>query len=148
MAMTATDFLKQSVKIYRRIECTLEQLQGIQDLGKRITPILNGAPTAGNRSYSRIEAAVLKMQEQSEVLSENLAEYLTMREQIAAAIKLVPNENERLILESRYLNFKSWRYIARLLNVSNRRVYQLHEQALLSFEKIFNSAEQIAVNFT
>ena len=146
--MTATEFLKQSVKIYRRLDCTLEQLQGLQDLAKRITPILNGTPSVSTKSFSKIEAAVVNMQEQSEKLGDNLAEYLAAREKIKAAISQVTGENERLILESRYLNFKSWKHTAKLMNVSTRRVLQMHEQALNSFEKIFNSAEQISLNFT
>lgn len=145
--ITATDFLKQSVKIYRKLDCALERLQGLQDLSKRITPILNGTPSVSTKSYSKIEAAVLNMQEQSETLGDNLAEFLEVQEKISAAIAKVPDENERFILESRYLNFKTWKYIARLMNVKLARVYQLHQQAILSFEKIF-AAEQTRVNYS
>lgn len=60
--MTATDFLKQSVKIYRKLDCTLEQLQSLQDLSKRITPILKGTLSVSSKSYSEIEMAVVNMQ--------------------------------------------------------------------------------------
>lgn len=139
--MTARDFLKQSLKIKCNLDCKLEQVQELKDLANRITPVFNGTPTVSNKCLSKLETAIVNLQDQSELLGEEVVRYLQIRANIADTIKVVDNENERLILEYRYLTFKTWKKIAAAMNVSLQRVYQLHEQALNSFEKIF-SAEQ------
>lgn len=140
--MTGKEFLQQALRIYRQMDCNLEQLQRLQELARKITPVLSGTPTVSTESYSRIETAVVEIQAQSDFLSRDIAGYLEARAQIASAIAKVPKENERLILEYRYLSFKSWRYIANAMNVTARRIYQLHEQALENFEKNFSVEDE------
>ena len=42
---------------------------------------------------------------------------------------------DQLILEMRYLTYKSWREIAEALELDDRYVYKLHGLALRAFEK-------------
>lgn len=135
--MTAREFLRQSLKIKCNLDCKLEQVQELKDLANRITPVFNGTPTVSNKCLSKLEAAIVNLQEQSETLGEEVVKYLAIRSQISDTIKVVVDDNERLILEYRYLTFKTWKKIAAAMNVSLRQVYKIHEQALNSFEKIF-----------
>ena len=139
--MTARDFLRQSLKVKCKLDCKLEQVQELKDLANRITPVFNGTPTVSNNCLSKLESAIVNLQEQSEVLGEDVVKYLKVRSEIADSIKAVVDENQRLILEYRYLTFRTWKKIAEAMNISLPRVYQLHEQALESFEKIFSNIE-------
>lgn len=135
--MTAREFLRQSLKIKCNLDCKLEQVQELKDLANRITPVFNGTPTVSNKCLSKLEAAIVNLQDQSETLGEEVVKYLAIRAQISDTIKVVVDDNERLILEYRYLTFKTWKKIAEAMNVSLRQIYKIHEQALNSFEKIF-----------
>lgn len=135
--MTAREFLRQSLKIKCNLDCKLEQVQELKDLANRITPVFNGTPTVSNKCLSKLEAAIVNLQEQSETLGEEVVKYLAIRAQISDTIKVVADDNERLILEYRYLTFKTWKKIAAAMNVSLRQIYKIHEQALNSFEEIF-----------
>ena len=135
--MTARDFLSQSLKVKCKLDCKLEQVQELKDLANRITPVFSGTPTVSNKCLSKLESAIVNLQEQSEILGEDVVKYLAIRAKIADSITLVKDDNERLILEYRYLAFRKWRQIAEAMNVSLQRVYQLHDKALDSFEKIF-----------
>lgn len=135
--MTAREFLRQSFKIKCNLDCKLEQVQELKDLANRITPVFNGTPTVSNKCLSKLEAAIVNLQDQSETLGEEVVKYLAIRAQISDTIKVVVDDNERLILEYRYLTFKTWKKIAAAMNVSLRQIYKIHEQALNSFEKIF-----------
>ena len=140
--MTAKEFLERAFKLYRKLDCNLEQLQRLQDLSKKISSVISGTPTVSNKNFSRVEAAVTEFQAQSELLTDDIAEYSRVRIEIAGTIAQIPNETERLILDYRYLSFKSWRYIAAILNITARRVYQLHDNALISVEKILQAADE------
>ena len=135
--MTAREFLRQSHKVRCKLDCKLEQVQDLKDLANRITPVFNGTPTVSNKCLSKLESAIVNLQDQSEILGEDVVKYLKIRAEIADTIKAVVDENERLILEYRYLTFRTWKKIAAAMGVSLQRVYQLHEQALKSFEKIY-----------
>ena len=135
--MTAREFLRQSMKIKCKLDCELEQIQNLKDLATRITPVISGTPSVSNSCQSKLESAIVNLHAQSDVLGEDVVKYLAIRAEIADTIKAVVDDNERLILEYRYLTFRKWRQIAAAMNVSLQRVYQLHEQALQSFEKIF-----------
>lgn len=135
--MTAREFLRQSLKVKCKLDCKLEQVQELKDLANRITPVFNGTPTVSNKCLSKLESAIVNLQEQSEILGEDVVKYLQVRSEIADTITAVIDEDERLILEYRYLTFRKWRQIAAEMNVSLQRVYQLHDQALKSFEKIY-----------
>ena len=135
--MTAREFLKQSLKVKCKLDCKLEQVQELKDLANRITPVFNGTPTVSNKCLSKLESAIVNLQDQSEILGEDVVKYLKIRAEIADTIKAVVDENERLILEYRYLTFRTWKKIAAAMNISLSKVYQLHVKALDSFEKIF-----------
>ena len=135
--MTAREFLKQSLKVKCKLDCKLEQVQELKDLANRITPVFNGTPTVSNKCLSKLESAIVNLQDQSEILGEDVVKYLKIRAEIADTIKAVVDENERLILEYRYLTFRTWKKIAAAMNMSLSKVYQLHVKALDSFEKIF-----------
>ena len=137
--MTAREFLRQSLNVKCKLDCRIERILELKDLAVRITPILKGVPTVSNTCQSKLETAVINLQEQSEKLGDEVLKYLETRAKIADSIMLVKDDNERLILEYRYLTFKKWRQIAEAMNVSLRKVYQLHDQALDSLEKIFDS---------
>lgn len=135
--MTARDFLRQSLKVKCNLDCKLERVQELKDLANRITPVFNGTPTVSNSCLSKLESAIVNLQEQSEILGEEVVKYLKIRSEIADTIKAVVDDNERLILEYRYLTFKEWKKIAAAMNVSLRQIYKIHEKALDSYEKIF-----------
>ena len=139
--MTAREFLRQSMKIKCKLDVELEQIQNLKDLATRITPVISGTPSVSNSCQSKLESAIVNLHAQSDVLGEDVVKYLAIRAEIADTIKAVVNDNERLILEYRYLTFRTWRKIAAAMNVSLRQIYKLHAQALNSFEKIF--AERI-----
>ena len=47
-----------------------------------------------------------------------------------AANNAIDDENMRQLLEERYINFHSWRMIARKMNYSEDNIYKLHAAAL------------------
>lgn len=141
--MTAREFLRQSLRNYRKLNCTLEQILTLQDTLNRITPVLNGTPSIGNKSTSVIENAVVNFIDESNTLSADVVKYLETRAKIADAISVMVDENERLILQYRYLSFTEWKKIAKNMNISLQRAYQIHNRALRSFENIFAALKKL-----
>lgn len=56
-----------------------------------------------------------------------------------AIIFEIEDERYQTILEERYINMRSWGYIARRLGYEMRQTFNLHGQALMVFDKLFNA---------
>ena len=55
---------------------------------------------------------------------------MDLKESILAVIKAVDDEECRLLLEKRYLNFESWEDIAAEMCTGIDNIYRLHSKAL------------------
>ncbi len=136
--MTAREFLQQTFLTYRNLDSSTAQMLIVQDTAQKITPVITGVPSVTENCRSKIEKAVVEMLAHSNELGENVLSFLSVWIKAATLISGITNDDERLILEYRYLAFFNWTDIARKFNCSVKRVQQLHGRALLTFEKIFS----------
>ena len=136
--MTGKQFLRQNFKYAQALDCKIEQLTYLQMTAHKITQTINQTPTIAEKSFSRIENAVVNVLQDSDVISKDIVKFLEYRSNVVKNIDKVLNDNERILLEYRYLNFRKWKEIAYTMRMSLQYVYKLHDRALQSFEKIFN----------
>ena len=130
--MTAKEYLSQAYRLDRRIDSKLEQLrpaghdhQG--DLGHERVVVSDPRTCSPSRTP-------LPDRGHGAELDHDIDELVDLKD-ITRLIKLVNNPQYQLILEMRYLTYKSWREIADQLEVDERYIYKLHGLALKEFEK-------------
>ena len=133
--MTAKEFLQQVYWAHRAIDIKLEQIEKLQSLATRTTTTLKAVPNGSNTFDSRIESAIVMIQEKISGLTKEISGLMTVNEKVTTAISHVDNSDEKAILEYRYLCFFSWKEIARKLKVSLRQVFSLHNRALKNFSR-------------
>ena len=133
--MTARDFLSQAYRLDQRINCKIEQLSTLNDLATKATSTLTGMPHSPNKATSTLESAILKIVDLQREINDDIDHLVDVKAEITKVIKSVENVDQRFILEKRYLCWASWPEIAVELNVSNRRLYYLHDLALEEVEK-------------
>ena len=133
--MTARDFLSQAYRLDQRINCKIEQLSTLNDLATKATSTLTGMPHSPNKATSTLEGAILKIVDLQREINDDIDHLVDVKAEITKVIKSVENVDQRFILEKRYLCWASWPEIAVELNVSNRRLYYLHDLALEEVEK-------------
>ena len=63
-------------------------------------------------------------------INRDIDELVDLKAEIREVIDAVPDTDLRLILEERYLNWKSWEQIAVTLGYNLRYLHRLHRQAL------------------
>lgn len=144
--MTGKEFLQQNFKNAKALNSKLEQLLGLQDTAYKITTAINKMPTISQKSFSRVESAVINVLQISDEIGNEIIKFLDYRAEVVKTIEQIKELDERLILEYRYLIFKDWREISKIINLSPRQVYNVHRQALKSFDKILDREKLIAVN--
>ncbi len=136
--MTEKEFLQQVFIAYKEVDSKLEQIARLQSLATRTTTVIHGTPCGNGAALSsRVESAVISIQAQSEFLADEINHLLDVRQRVADEIAKVTNHDERLVLEYRYLAFRSWKEISYVMKIGLRYVYKLHENALKNFSAQF-----------
>ena len=142
--MTGKDFLISVPRSFLILNSKLEQFACLQDTVKKINAVIDGTPSVSNKDFSRIESAVTAALNYSTSVADAVGEFILLHKSAMREINKIQSFDEKLILEYRYLAFKSWAEIADLMHVSLRYIYKLHGHALESFEKIFSAGDKKA----
>jgi lambda repressor-like predicted transcriptional regulator len=128
--MTAKEYLSQTWRINRMIDAKLEQVQALRDLSAKAGMTLSKAPNSGTRNVHRMEDVIVKILDIESEINADIESLLTLRKDITAAIKGLPNPDHKVLLELRYLCFKPWAEIASTMNYGRKYVFRLHDIAL------------------
>lgn len=133
--MTAKEYLSQAYRLDRRIDSKLEQLSALRDTTTKATSVMNDVVVSRSRNMQSLQDTIAKIVDMERELDHDIDQLVDLKRDITRLIKLVNNPQYQLILEMRYLTYKSWREIADRLEVDERYIYKLHGLALKEFEK-------------
>ena len=127
--MTAKQFLKQARYLDERINTKITQVSSLHDLATKATATLSDMPGSPTRNTHRMEDIIKILMLENEINSD-IDHLVDLKESILAVIKAVDDEECRLLLEKRYLNFESWEDIAAEMCTGIDNIYRLHNKAL------------------
>ena len=128
--MTTKEYLSQAYLLDKRIKSKTEQLKCLRDLATRTNMPLSDMPKNPNRGNSEMEDAVLKIVALEDEISEDILNLVTLKQEIMHSIKQVANSEYQVLLELRYLCFKTWEEISVEMGYEIRHIYRLHKRAL------------------
>ena len=127
--------MEQSWRLNEEIDCKIEQLDVLNTLAVKTTSTLAGMPHAPGHGGSKLENIIVKIVDLQEEINADIDRLVDLKKEIMRLIALVEDKDQRLILEKRYLCGEPWTKIAVVLNVTNRRLYYLHELAIAEIQK-------------
>lgn len=127
--MTAKQFLKQARYLDERINTKITQVSSLHDLATKATATLSDMPGSPTRNTHRMEDIIKILMLENEINSD-IDHLVDLKESILAVIKAVDDEECRLLLEKRYLNFESWEDIAAEMCTGIDNIDRLHSKAL------------------
>ena len=128
--MTAKEYLSQAYRIDQRINSKLEQVDSLRNLATKATATFSDTPPSGTRNVHRMEDVICKIVLLEEEINAEIDRLVDLKREICAAIHLVKNPECQMLLELRYLCFKTWDEIAGQLNYSTKYIFDLHRSAL------------------
>lgn len=135
--MTAKQYLRQAYRLNELIDSDLEELDQLRDLASSVSSSnLSGMPHSPNRdvepSFVRCLPKIIDLENK---INDEIDKYVDLKEEIRSKIEQIPDKNERLILQNRYLLFHTWEVIAEELNFTTQWVHEIHKRALQDFSK-------------
>lgn len=134
--MTAKEYLNQGYKLDQRINSKLMQIENLESLTQRITASYGGEVVSHTRNVTSMQDNIIKLMEAKEDVNRQIAELVDLKLEITKTIGRVRNDDYRMILEMRYLCFKSWNEIALSMHYSKRWVMNRHDRAVEVIESI------------
>ena len=130
--MTAKEYLSQAYRLDKRIDSKIEQLKSLNLLATKCTSTLSDMPKSQSISNSRLEDTVVKIVDLQEEINRDIDSLVDLKRDIVRTIKSVQNPEYQIILELRYLCFKTWEEIAIQMNYSIDNVFKIRKNALKS----------------
>ena len=128
--MTAKQYLKQARYLDERINTKISQVSSLHDLATKATSTLSDMPGSPTRNTHRMEDIIIKILMLENEINADIDNLVDLKDEILSVIKAVDDEECRLLLEKRYLNFEQWEDIAAEMCTGVKNIYRLHDKAL------------------
>ena len=130
--MTAKEYLSQARFLDDRINSKIQQISSLNELATKCTATISDMPHGLNSGGSTMADAVCKIVDLQEEINMDIDSLVDLKRDIVKTIKSVQNPEYQIILELRYLCFKTWEEIAVQMNCSIDNVFKIRKNALKS----------------
>ncbi len=131
--MNAKEFLEQVRYVDRAIDSKLEQVERLRSESTRATSLVSGMPRSSSPNLQRLEDTIIKIIDLEHEINRDIDRLVDLKSAARTAINAMASPDERLILELRYLCYKTWPEIAGTMGVSESTLFRAHSLALLNF---------------
>lgn len=128
--MTRKEYLNQAYWLDRRIDSKLEQLSALKEMATKTTSIMNDDVVSHSRNLHSLQDVISKIIDMQAEINNDIDHLVNLKQEIMQVIKGVQNPEHQILLEQRYLCFKSWESVAEELGYNVRHVYRLHDEAV------------------
>lgn len=130
--MTAKQYLRQAYRLNDLINSDLAELEQLKVLSTSVSsPNLSGMPSSGTRKQDApFVNAVMKIIELEKVIDAEIDRFVDLKKEIRDVINKVPDNNQKLVLKLRYIQFLKWESVAAEMDLSLKQVHRIHNEAL------------------
>ena len=105
-------------------------MQSLRALAEKASTTLTHAPNNGARNIHRMEDVIMKMTELDNEINVDIDKLVVLKADIISAIKGLSKPNHRIVLELRYLTYKTWSEIAAIMCYNKDYIFTIHKLAL------------------
>ena len=128
--MKIKEYLGQAYRIDHRINSKLDQISALHDLATKASSTVNDMPGSPNRNIHKMEDVIVKIIALEEEVNQDIDELVDLKTDITHLIKTLESHEYQIILEQRYLCFKTWEQISVDMGYSIQHTFRLHDKAL------------------
>lgn len=128
--MTAKEYLRQVRVVDCQIDSKLEQVMRLRETATKATATLSDMPRSDSPNLQTLESTVVKIFDLENEINQDIDRLVDLKREARMAIDSLMNPEQQMILELRYLCYKSWPEIADTIGFSESNVYRLHGIAL------------------
>lgn len=140
--MTAKQYLGQAYKLNELIDSDLKELEQLKVLSKSISsPNLSGMPSGTRKQEAPFVKTVEKIIDLEKIIDAEIDRFVDLKREIRDVINMVSDNNQKLVLKLRYIQFLKWDAIASEMDLSLKQVHRIHNNALKSIKLPFSETK-------
>jgi len=139
--MTAKEFLNRAKTLDRRINVKLDRVTRLRAMTQKITASYDGEQVSHTRNVTSLQDTIIRLMEEEESLNESIDRLVDLKREVSDVLKQINDTDCQLLLELRYLCYRSWEEIAEVMHMHIRTVYRVHGRALLKVDAVLKSAD-------
>ncbi|MBQ7296427.1 MAG: DUF1492 domain-containing protein [Clostridia bacterium] len=132
--MTAQQYLSQARRLNAFIESDKRELERLWSQATGLSGADFSERVQGTPTDTGIDGIIEKITELKNKINAELERCIALKNEIWDTINAVSNDDERLVLRLRYIEFMKFEKISVQMNYTERRVKQIHRQALNKIE--------------
>lgn len=129
--MNAKEYLSQVYRLDQRINSKLEQLAVLKEVTQRATGSVRAKQICGS-IHSPMEDTIIRIIDLQHEINDEIDRFVDLKREIKTAINELHQPEYQLVLELRYLLYKRWDEIAKIMNFSVERTHCIHGKALMA----------------
>lgn len=128
----AKEYLEQAYYLEELIDSNIKELAELRRISEKISSpnIMNPPSHKTNNGNSALENTIIKIVDLEKVITEEGAKLIDLKQEIRTAINNVSDNNQRLLLRLKYIEFLNWEQIAERMSYSVKQIYRIHSAAL------------------
>ncbi len=127
-------YLKRYINLDREIERKLEEVARLRSKLTRVTEVFTAEPRGGGSIYGKTEEILAKIVDLEREIDADIDRLVAIRDGIKTIIEAVEDDRERLLLQYRYLDGRTFEEIAVQMHYSWRQIHRLHSRALTNLK--------------
>ena len=135
--MNARKYLSQVYGLDTRINSKLEQAARLRALAQKTTTTFTTVRVKEPVRHSKMEDCVVRLVDLENEINRDIDQLVDLKRDVQHKIDSIENTDHKLLLELRYLNFKTWEQIAEEMHYSPESIswlHKLHRKALLKLD--------------
>lgn len=132
--MTAKEYLMQYRTLDARIDAKLAQVERLRRLARTAGSHGNSSGIHSTQPRDKIGELTAKIVDLEVEINEEINALVDLEREIRGRIAHIPDDNQRLVLEMKYINGLTFEKIAENMHYSLRAVYNYHVSALKSVQ--------------
>ena len=137
--MTAKEYLNQAKTLDQRINVKLDRVSRLRAMTQKITASLDGEQVSHTRNVTSLEDAIVRLMEEEESINAAIDRLVDLKREVNGVLKQIHDPDCQLLLELRYLCYRSWEDIAEIMHMHIRTVYKVHGRALIKVDAVLKS---------
>ena len=127
-------YLKRYINLDREIDRKLEAVSLLRSKLTRIIQVYSTEPRGGGTIYGKTEGILAKIVDLENEIDADIDRLISIRDNIKTIIEAVEDDRERLLLQYRYLDGRTFEEIAVQMHYSWRQIHRLHSRALTNLK--------------
>ena len=133
--MNAKQYLRQLRRLNDIVQSKLDQIEALRSLAQKITYVPKTVSVQESISEDKMTELISKIVDLQKELKTDIDNLLDLKLKITHQINSLNNDDYKLLLMLRYLNFETWEEIAVEMGYTYQWIHVLHGRALKYFQE-------------